>query len=685
MLMSALAAAAAAACCMLAETPSGSQRPSAAPLASVAPHREPDPRLAWWSDARFGMFIHFGLYSTLEGKWGDSDRHAEWIRTTAKIPREEYQQLLPRFNPVKFDAKAIARAAKDAGMGYICITSKHHEGFALFDSKVSDWDVMSTPYGKDLLKDLADACRDEGLVMCWYYSIMDWHHPDYLPRRDWETWPAEGASFDRYVGFMKDQLRELLTGYGPIGILWFDGQWEHHWNDERGRDLYDYVRSLQPDIIVNSRVGRAGGDYGLDRASGMLGDYATPEQVIPDMVIRDLPWETCMTMNDRWGYNAADHNFKPAKDLVRKLADIAGKGGNFLLNVGPKGDGSIPERSVELLAEIGAWMRVHGESIRGTLPGPFDATPWGACTMRRLENDVTQLYLHVFEWPEDGAIRVPGLLNDIVAARVLGGDEISSWERPEGGDLVIHAPSSPGESLLPVLVVDVAGDPDVSTPPVISADAPIFIDLAEVSLASPQAGVDIHYTVDGSDPTPASPSATSLTLESTATVAARSFRGDRPVSPVAKRTFVRATPLAPSSRPHSTQVRFEYFEGEFKSVRELVAAKPAASGDCTGLDISRRNRDLNFAFRFRGTFESPADGVYRFSLGSDDGSMLLVGGNVVVDNDKPHSYVERRGDIALSKGVHEFELTFFENSGGFALKAHVEGPGMARRPLCDDQ
>ena len=674
---------AAAASFMVGDSPSTSGPASPALHSAPASSREPDPRLAWWSDARFGMFIHFGLYSTLEGKWGESDRHAEWIRTTAKIPREQYQQLLSRFNPVRFDAKAIARAAKDAGMGYICITSKHHEGFALFDSKVSEWDVMSTPYGRDLLKDLAQACSDEGLRLCWYYSIMDWHHPDYLPRRDWETWPTDNADFDRYVEFMKAQLRELLTGYGPIGILWFDGQWEHHWNDQRGRELYDYVRTLQPDIIVNSRVGRAGGDYGLDRASGMLGDYATPEQVIPDTVIRDLPWETCMTMNDRWGYNATDRNFKPAKELVRKLADIAGKGGNFLLNVGPRGDGSIPERSVELLAEIGAWMRVHGESIRGTLPGPFDTTPWGACTMRRLENDVTQLYLHVFDWPEDGQIRVPGLLNDVVAARVLGGEEVSSWERAEGGDLVIHASASPANPVLTVLVVDVAGEPDVSSPPVIAADAPIFIGDATVSLVSPQAGVSIHYTTDGSEPTPASPAAASVRLDSTATVAARSFRGDRPVSPVARRTLVEATPLAPVAIQHGSDVRYDYFEGEFKSVRELVNAAPAATGVCRGIDLSNRARDLNFAFRFRGTFEAPVDGVYRFSVGSDDGSMLLVGGNVVVDNDKPHSYVERRGVIALAKGVHEFELSFFENSGGFALKADVEGPGMARRPLCN--
>lgn len=661
-----------------ASEPSGPARASSP--SAVRPH---DPRLDWWSNARFGMFIHFGLYSTLEGKWGDSDRHAEWIRTTAKIPREEYEKLLPKFNPVRFDAKAIAKAAKDAGMGYVCITSKHHEGFALFDSKVTDWDVMSTPYGKDLLKDLADACREQDLRMCWYYSIMDWHHPDYLPRRDWETWSADGASFDRYVGFMKDQLRELLTGYGPIGILWFDGQWEHHWNDARGRDLYDYVRGLQPDIIVNSRVGRAGGDYGLDRAGGMLGDYATPEQVIPDKVIRDLPWETCMTMNDHWGYNAADHDFKSAKDLVRKLADIAGKGGNFLLNVGPRADGSIPERSMELLGEIGSWMRVHGESIRGTLPGPFDATPWGACTMRRLENHVTQLYLHVFDWPEDGTIRVPGLLNDVVAARVLGGEEVSSWERPDGGDLVIHAPTSRPDTLLTVLVVDVQGDPDVSTPPVIAADATIFLDAASVTLGSPQSEVTIRYTIDGSDPTAASPAATSVTIDRTATVAARSFRGDRAVSPVARRTFVRATPLPALSRSHRPEVRFEYFEGAFKSVRDFASASPVGEGTCKGLDLAVRKRDLNFGLRFKGTFEAPSDGVYRFSLGSDDGSRLLIDGMPVVDNDTPHSYLEKRGVIALAKGVHEFELAFFENSGGFALKADIEGPGMDRRPLCD--
>jgi alpha-L-fucosidase len=654
--------------------------------ASAAAAVEPDHRLDWWKEARFGMFIHFGLYSTLEGKWKDKTSHAEWIRTTAQIPREEYEKLLPTFNPVKFDAKAIARAAKDAGMGYICITTKHHEGFALFDSKVSEWDVMSTPYGKDIMKDLAQACKEEGLKMCWYYSIMDWYHPDYIPRREWEQWSPAGADFERYVAFMKGQLTELLTNYGPIGVLWFDGQWEHNWTDARGDDLYKFVRGLQNDIIINSRVGRAGGNYGLDRASGMLGDYATPEQEIPAGVIRDLPWETCMTMNGHWGFNAVDKDFKPTSDLIRKLADIAGKGGNFLLNIGPAGDGSVPAESMQRLAEVGAWMRVNGDSIKGTQASPFEVSPWGACTMRAMPNNVTRLYLHVFNWPADGVIRVPGLLNDVIGAKVLGGEPASKWSSGDGTEVVIHAQKNAANPHDTVIALDVKGVPDVGIAPSITSDAAIFVGKATVSLASLQKGVDIRYTTDGSEPTEKSAKGTSLTIEKTTTVTARSFRGQRAVSPSAKSVFTLATPAKAADGSHFTKdVEFAYYEGTFKTVAEMVAAKPVKKGKTQSLDLALRQRDSQFGFTFSGWIHVPADGVYRFFLGSDDGSTLSINNSLVVDNDTPHSFQERQGDVALAAGVHRFEVKFFENSGGFSLKADMQGPGLKRQPLVGGQ
>ncbi|MFA7228494.1 MAG: alpha-L-fucosidase, partial [Melioribacteraceae bacterium] len=210
-------------------------------------------RMKWWRDARFGLFIHWGLYAVPAGQWNDKTEYGEWIRTSAQIPIEVYDKFVDQFNPVKFDAGQWVKMAKAAGMKYIVITSKHHDGFQLFDSKHSNFNVTATPFKRDILKELANACRKEGLKMCWYHSIMDWHHPDYLPRREWETTrTSDGADFNRYFEYMKAQLKELLSNYGDISVLWFDGEWENTWNTKYGRELYNYVRSLQPNIIINN-------------------------------------------------------------------------------------------------------------------------------------------------------------------------------------------------------------------------------------------------------------------------------------------------------------------------------------------------------------------------------------------------------------------------------------------------
>jgi len=230
------------ACVMVAAAGIGAQAAWGAGEESKA---DRDRRMQWWREARFGMFIHWGLYAIPAGEWKGQTNHAEWIRHTARIPIDVYDQFVKQFNPVKFNADQWVSIAKNAGMRYIVITSKHHDGFCLFDSKHTDYDVMSTPFGRDVLKELADACRRQGIRICWYHSIMDWHHPDYLPRRDWEkNRSSAGADFDRYVTYMKNQLRELVTNYGPIGVLWFDGEWEATWTHERGLDLYNYVRRV---------------------------------------------------------------------------------------------------------------------------------------------------------------------------------------------------------------------------------------------------------------------------------------------------------------------------------------------------------------------------------------------------------------------------------------------------------
>jgi alpha-L-fucosidase len=444
-------------CAVAAAGPRPAAQSAGQTLEAALPRAPQDPRLDWWREARFGMFVHWGLYAIPAGEWNGRTDYGEWIRNNARIPIDVYDQFQARFNPAKFDPDAWVRMAKAAGMQYIVITTKHHDGFALFDSKGTTWDVMATPYGRDIIAQLADACRRGGIRLGLYYSIMDWHHPDYLPRREWEaaSRPESGADFDRYVAFMKGQLKELLTGYGPVGVLWFDGQWEPTWTAARGRDLYGYVRRLQPSIIVNNRVGEG------------VGDFGTPEQEIPATGLAGAAWETCMTMNRNWGFNRADKDFKSAETLRRNLVDIASKGGNFLLNVGPTADGEFPAESVERLRQIGDFMRAAGESIHGTQASPFPFLPWGRCTQRRLDANTTRLYLHVWDRPADGVLVVPGLLNHVRRARPMTTVD-TPFDLPverKGEDLHISLGliTGPGPALDDVIVVDIAGAPRVKT------------------------------------------------------------------------------------------------------------------------------------------------------------------------------------------------------------------------------
>ncbi len=422
-----------------------------------------DSRMEWFRDARFGMFIHWGLYSIPAGQWDGKKVNGtgEWIQTNAPIQVAGYEPLKDRFNPVMFDADAWARAAKSAGMKYIVITSKHHDGFALFDSKVSEWDVMATPFKRDIMKELADACRREGIRICWYHSIMDWHHPDYLPRRKWEIRSAEGADFDRFEDYLRAQLQELLTNYGKIGILWFDGEWESTWTHERGVKLAAFVRGLQPDIIINNRVDKGRNDMaGLDKQGQWAGDYGTPEQEVPATGFPGVDWESCMTMNDTWGYRTDDQNWKSSTKLIHTLCETASKGGNFLLNVGPTADGLIPQASLERMAEIGRWMDINGEAIYGTTASPFKRLAWGRCTSKP-----GVLYLHVFDWPDDGRLRVPGLLGEVTSASILGGPASLQVERHDD-DVIVNVPAKGVHDAATVVKLILDGEPRVVSGPI---------------------------------------------------------------------------------------------------------------------------------------------------------------------------------------------------------------------------
>ena len=414
------------------------------PLAETPQQR--DKRMAWWREGRFGMFIHWGLYAVPAGVWDGKEVKGigEWIMDRARIPVSDYEKLVPQFNPVKFNAAEWVALAKGAGMKYIVITSKHHDGFCLWDSKVTDYDIMTTPFKRDILKELSDECHRQGVRICWYHSIMDWHHPD------------QKNDFPKYHEHMKAQLRELLTSYGKIGVLWFDGEWIKQWDRQKGRDLAAFVRSLQPEIVINNRVGKRQRDDG---------DFGTPEQTIPARGL-GYDWETCMTMNDTWGFKSSDHRWKPTGDLLHKLVDIASKGGNFLLNVGPTAEGVIPAPSVERLKEMGEWMKVNGESIYGTGPSVFRSLPWGRCTTKlgeKAEGGTGKLYLHVFAWPADGKLLLPGLATDVRKAYLLADKDRAALKtgRTEQG-LVVDLPAKALDPIDTVVVLEVPATVEVA-------------------------------------------------------------------------------------------------------------------------------------------------------------------------------------------------------------------------------
>jgi len=386
-------------------------------------------RLAWFQDSKFGIFFHWGAYSVL-------GRH-EWARQRFQIPQAEYDQYAKRFNPVNFNAEEWVRIAQDAGAKYMVVTSKHHDGFSIYRSKVSDYDMEITPYPGDPLKQLANAAQRQGMKLGFYHSIMDWHHPEYRPKREWESkTPLAGGNNGHYVDFMKSQLRELLTGYGDVAMLWFDGEWEHTLRDlKRDDEVYDFIRNLQPNTLINDRL--------YERKSGSRGDFGTPEQFVPATGVVDPSgkpalWESCVTINqDSWGYNQYETEFKTSRDLVRMLVEVVSKGGNLLLNVGPMPDGRIQSEFVERLDAIGRWMKVNGEAIYGTAASPFTRLPFfGRATVKN-----NTLYLHVFDWPKSGQLRVPGLKNPVFSARILGLPNAHVGIKKENDDVLLTLPA----------------------------------------------------------------------------------------------------------------------------------------------------------------------------------------------------------------------------------------------------
>jgi alpha-L-fucosidase len=363
----------------------------------------------WFQNAKFGLFIHWGVYSVLG--------RGEWVMNNEKIPISEYEKLPAQFNPTEFDAAALVSLAKAAGMKYITITSKHHDGFAMFDSKVSDWNIVArTPYKKDPLKMLADECHKQGIKLFFYHSQLDWHNPDYFPRHYTGvsyTGRPESGDWNKYLDYMDAQLTELLTNYGEIGGIWFDGMWDREEADWRLGKTYSLIHKLQPQALVGS-------NHHLKPFPGE--DFQMFEKDLPGQKttgfndkqeVGALPLETCETINGAWGYNVKDKNFKSTKTLIQYLAKAAGNNANFLLNIGPKPDGTIQPEFVERLHQMGRWLSKYGDAFYGTRGGPLTPRPWGVTTQKG-----NKIYLHILDWPDESLV-LPRISKQIKSAKFL--------------------------------------------------------------------------------------------------------------------------------------------------------------------------------------------------------------------------------------------------------------------------
>ena len=423
-------------------------------------------RIQWFQHDKFGMFIHWGPYSYLAGEWQGKripvGTEAEWIMQRFNIPVAEYRQMAHELNPTQFNADEWVTLAKSTGMKYLVITAKHHDGFAMYHSAVSKYNIVDwTPFHRDPVKELAEACQKNGIRFCVYYSHReDWDDPDGYGN-NWD-YDRSKKNFNRYLEEKsKPQLRELLTNYGPLGLVWFDRGMD---TPEDAREFIETVRSLQPRCLINGRVGSYGDD--------LMGDYQDMnDNGMPTGGLQEY-WETPQTLNTTWGYSKFDQQWKTPGDVLRRMVEIVGKGGNYLLNIGPMADGTIPAPSVATLRRVGLWMKSNAESIYGTSASPLPEQPWGRSTVKG-----DKVYVHVFSWPGDGHLPVPGLKNAVVAAHALKDSSHKLAVTRANGTSFVSLPAKPLDDLDTVIVLQLDGPPQVDPPTITQgSDAPFELD-----------------------------------------------------------------------------------------------------------------------------------------------------------------------------------------------------------------
>jgi alpha-L-fucosidase len=631
--------------------------------------KKPVDKMDWWKDAKFGMFIHWGLYSVPAGEYKGNPVGGigEWIMNNGKIPVNEYAQYATQFNPTDFNADEWVKMAKDAGIKYIVITSKHHDGFALFDSQVSTYDIMdASPFKRDIIKELSEACKKQGMPLGLYYSqAQDWNAPGGAAfGGHWD--PAQDGDMDQYLDEKAvPQISEILNNYGVIKILWWDTPIQM--TPERAAKFMPEL-AKHPALIYNNRLG-----------GGFSGDLETPEQYIPATGIPGKNWESCMTMNDTWGFKKNDQNWKSSEVLVRNLIDIASKGGNYLLNVGPTQMGLIPDASVERLKEIGTWMKVNGNAIYGTHPSPFKLLDWGRCTLKKV-GDKNLIYLHVFDFPEDGILKVPGLASEVNAAYSLKNSGTKLQVENTGNYMKINLSGVEKDRFATVIVLETK-DVVVNNSPEIIADYSIFIDQAEFRITSDIPNAVIRFTTDGSIPTNESAMAEGINTVSAPTsfvVKAICFKDGKAISGLTEKSLTKEVPApAVAFQKSKTGLQYSYFEGKWDRLPDFTALKPVDKGIAKSIDLTMKKRDTEYAMVFKGFLNVSETGVFQFSLSSNDGSKLIISGKTL-DNDGLHVMEEKTMDIALTRGLHPVEVQFMQAGGDDGLKLEWKTKGKDR-------